>query len=77
MAMVNYSVPDDVRDAFNEVFAGENKSAVIAQLMRQAVEERRRRERRARAVGRLLDLRKRTPSVSGAEARQARRRGRP
>jgi metal-responsive CopG/Arc/MetJ family transcriptional regulator len=77
MAMVNYSVPDDVRDAFNEAFAGENKSAVVAELMRQAVEERRRRERRARAIGRLLDLRKRTPAVSGAEVLRARRRGRP
>jgi hypothetical protein len=77
MAMVNYSVPDDVRDAFNEAFAGENKSAVVAELTRRAVEEWRRRERRARAVGQLLDLRKRTAAVSAAEVRRARRRGRP
>jgi len=77
MAMVNYSVPDDVRDAFNEAFASENKSAVVAELMRRAVEERRRRERRARAVGRLLALRRRTPPVGESDARRARRRGRP
>lgn len=77
MATVNYSVPDDVRDAFNEEFATENKSAVIAELMRRAVEERRRRQRRARAVNRLLTLRKAAPAASDAEIRRARRRGRP
>jgi metal-responsive CopG/Arc/MetJ family transcriptional regulator len=77
MATVNYSVPDDVRDAFNEAFAEENKSAVIAELMRQAVEERRRRQRRARAVDRLLALRKKAPAVSDAAVRRSRQRGRP
>jgi metal-responsive CopG/Arc/MetJ family transcriptional regulator len=77
MATVNYSVPDDVRDAFNEAFAEENKSAVIAELMRQAVEERRRRQRRARAVDRLLALRKKAPAVSDAVVRRSRQRGRP
>ncbi|HEX3897519.1 MAG TPA: hypothetical protein VHW73_15090 [Rudaea sp.] len=38
MAFVNYSVPDDVKEAFNIAFAGKNKSAVIADLMREAVE---------------------------------------
>jgi hypothetical protein len=77
MATVNYSVPDDVRDAFNEAFAEENKSAVVAGLMRQAVEERRGRQRRARAVDRLLALRKKAPAVSEAVVRRSRQRGRP
>ena len=38
MAFVNYSVPDDVKEAFNIAFAGKNKSAVVADLMREAVE---------------------------------------
>ena len=38
MATVNYSVPDDIKDAFNTVFAGQNKSRIIADLMREAVE---------------------------------------
>jgi hypothetical protein len=38
MAFVNYSVPDDIKEAFNIAFVGKNKSAVIAQLMRDAVE---------------------------------------
>ena len=77
MATVNYSVPDDVRDAFNDAFADENKSAVIAELMRRAVEERRRQTRRAEALERLLKMRARTPPVPGAAIRPARVRGRP
>ena len=45
MATVNYSVPDEIKDAFNTVFAGCNKSRIISDLMREAVE----RELRQRA----------------------------
>ncbi len=38
MPTVNFSVPEDVKDAFNTAFEGQNKSAVIADLMREAVE---------------------------------------
>ena len=38
MSTVNFSVPDDVKEAFNATFAGQNKSAVIADLMREAVQ---------------------------------------
>ena len=37
-ATVNFSVPEDVKNAFNTVFEGQNKSAVIADLMHDAVE---------------------------------------
>jgi hypothetical protein len=50
---------------------------VVADLMRQAVEERRRRRQRARAIERLLQLRKKAPRVSDRTIRVARRRGRP
>ena len=76
MAMVNFSVPPDVKEAFDRTFAGQNKSAVLTDLMRQAVEERRRR-RRARAIERLLELRKRTRRVSPGAVRSTRRQGRP
>jgi len=42
---VNFSVPEEVKRAFNEAFAGENKSAVIAGLMERAIEERQQRLR--------------------------------
>jgi hypothetical protein len=35
MATVNFSVPDDVKEAFNIAYQGQNKSAVIAELMRE------------------------------------------
>ena len=52
MATMNFSVPDDVRAAFNKAFAGTNKSALLTELMRQAVEDRQRQKRRARAISR-------------------------
>lgn len=77
MATVNFSVPDDVKQAFNKAFAGENKSGVLTRLMRQAIEERNRQRRRAAAVDALLRLRKRLRPVSDRELRKARQAGRP
>ena len=34
MATVDFSVPDEVRDAFNATFRDRNKSAIVAELMR-------------------------------------------
>lgn len=77
MATVNFSVPDPVKKAFNKAFAGENKSAVLARLMHQAVEERRRQNRRSAAIDALLKLRGRAKPASDAAIRRARRQGRP
>ncbi len=77
MAKVNYSVPDEVKEAFDEAFKGQNKSAIIARLMREAVEEAKRAERRRRAIDALLALRERIPPVSADAVRRAREDGRP
>ena len=77
MATVNFSVPDSVKAAFNEVFADENKSAVIARLMCQAVQERQRQQRRTQAIEALLALRDTMPSVGDEDIRKARLKGRP
>ncbi len=77
MATVNFSVPSDVKEAFDKAFSRQNKSAVLAELMRQAVDERQRRRRRARVVEKLLALRKRTRRVTDSAVRATRRRGRP
>ncbi len=77
MATVNFSVPEDVKQAFQEAFANDNKSAVIARLMQQAVEEKKRQQRRAAAVDALLDFRRRQSPVSGAEIARAREADRP
>jgi hypothetical protein len=77
MATVNFSVPDDVKEAFDTAFAGQNKSAIIARLMREAVDHSNRLARRKRALTALLELRKKHRPVTNAAIRQARVRGRP
>ena len=77
MATVNFSVPEDVKAAFNETFKGRNKSAVIAELMREAVERVRRRQRSREAIERILHRRRRAPAVSDGELRSIREEGRP
>jgi hypothetical protein len=77
MATVNFSVPDDIKEAFLVTFANENRSAIIATLMKQAVEERKQQHRRAAAIDALLDLRRRQRPVANEEIAQARQAGRP
>lgn len=57
MATVTFSVPDEVNDAFNATFSDVDKSAVIANLMREAVE----RARRKQASDRIVDDSTRAP----------------
>jgi len=76
ISTVNFSVPEEIKQAFNETFAGENKSAVIARLMQQAVEERQRMRRRAAAIDALLELRRGQRPASDEEIAKARREGR-
>ena len=76
MATVNYSVPDEVKDAFNEAYAGENKSAVIAALMREAVERADRKASSRAAITRILKGRPRAPLRSAKSLRAARDMGR-
>lgn len=64
MATMNFSVPDDVKEAFNTTFEGRNKSAVIAQLMRDAVVREQRRKRHRGAVERILAARSEAPRVT-------------
>ncbi len=77
MATVNFSVPTDVKEAFDKAFAGRNKSAVLTDLMRQAVEARHRRRRQDRAIVKLLDLRRGARLTTDRQIRSARVRGRP
>lgn len=76
MSTVNFSVPDDVKDQFNAVFAGQNKSAIITELMREAVERARRRDRGHAAIGRILARRDTAPVTTAAALRKARAQGR-
>ena len=77
MATVNFSVPETVKKQFDKVFAGKNKSAVLTQLMQQAIEEQQRLGRRKRAIDQLLSLREKAPRVTDKEIKRTRTQGRP
>ena len=57
--------------------AGENKSAVLTRLMRQAIAERHRERIRTAAIEAMLELRKAQPAVADSEIARARQEGRP
>jgi metal-responsive CopG/Arc/MetJ family transcriptional regulator len=77
MATVNFSIPDEIKEEFQKTFANENRSAVIAGLMKQAIEERKRRQARAAAIDALLQLRREQAPVSDEEIARAREADRP
>lgn len=72
MATVNYSVPDDIKEAFNIAYQGQNKSAVIAELMMEAVERAARKQRHREAIANILARRAQTEPVTEADIRAAR-----
>ena len=77
MATVNFSVPDQVKKAFNKAYARENKSAVIADLMRDAVARKNRIKARRGALRRIAARRNARVAVSEGTLRSARENGRP
>jgi metal-responsive CopG/Arc/MetJ family transcriptional regulator len=77
MATVNFSVPDDIKAEFDKVFGGQNKSAIIADLMRKAVAEVKRRRQREDIFRTLTRRRAERPSLSDAQIRASRTTGRP
>lgn len=77
MATVNFSVPEAIKQSFNETFKDQNKSAIIAELMREAVESAQRRQRHVEAIDRILERRQHAPRLTEDELRSAREDGRP
>jgi metal-responsive CopG/Arc/MetJ family transcriptional regulator len=76
MPTVNFSVPEDIKNAFNSTFEGQNKSAVIAELMREAVERAQSQQRSKEAYQRILARRQSAPRVTEQQFRAAREEGR-
>jgi predicted DNA-binding protein len=64
MATVNFSVPDEIKIRFNKIFAHQNKSHLIAELMKHAIEDFEQQQQRAHAINALLKLRARQKPVS-------------
>ena len=76
MAAVQFKIPDEVEDAFNAAYAGQDRNAVITELMREAIERVERQRQRHAAIHRILDRRP-APVRSESELAAARREGRP
>jgi hypothetical protein len=72
MGTMNFSIPDDVKEAFNKAFEGENKSAVITRLMVRAIEDEERTRRSRGFVERLRQIRANSRPMTDDEIRQAR-----
>jgi Arc/MetJ family transcription regulator len=77
MGTMNFSIPDDVKEAFNEAFKNDNKSAVVVQLMRRAVEEKQRRKKSEVLLEQMRLLRGMGPTFPDDEIRKAREEDRP
>lgn len=76
MATVNFSVPDDVKKAFDRTFRDQNKSAVIADLMRRAIADVDRQKHREELFRLLTERRRKRPAASNNDIRAARIAGR-
>lgn len=71
MATMSFSVPPDVKKSFDLTFAGQDKNAVLTELMRKAMAEQRHHQGRDRAIADLLSLRKKARRVSEKELQAA------
>ena len=77
MSTVNFSVPEDVKKTFNATFEGQNKSAIIAELMLEAVEREDRKQRSQEAYRNIMARRNHAPKVTEKKFHAAREAGRP
>ena len=57
MGTMNFSIPDDLKDRFDEVFKDADKSAIIARLMERAIEDEERRQSAESLVERSRKIR--------------------
>ena len=77
MPTMNFSVPEDIKNAFITTFEGQNKSAVIAELMREAVLRAQGQQLSKVAWQRILARRQQAPVMTEEQVRCAREEGRP
>ena len=77
MVIVTFSVPDEVNDAFDNMFSDVNKSTVIADLMREAIKRACRKQASDEAVDAILARRSSAPARSANELARSRASSRP
>lgn len=64
MATMNFSIPDDVKKRFNQTFGDANKSAIVTQLLEEAIERSELKRRSDLAIKSILAIRKSSVPVS-------------
>ena len=77
VATVNFSVPDDVKAAFDKAFGDQNKSSIVAELMRRAVRERQLQLKREKLFRQFGAARSSRPAVTSAQIKRTRAAERP
>ncbi len=79
MATMNFSIPDEVKERFNRAFADRNKSAIVTQLLEDAIAQAERQQRSNVAIDRILSRlhHQRTPVDDEDAIRAVREDGRP
>jgi Arc/MetJ family transcription regulator len=77
VATVNFSVPDDVKAAFDKAFGDQNKSSIVAELMRRAVKERQLQIRREKLFRQLGAARPTRAAFTSEQIKRTRTAGRP
>lgn len=76
MANLTVTLPEALKEEFLREFGDEDRSALIAEFIRDAIEQRRQRRNRRAAVEQILAIREAAPIVSGDELRELRGMGR-
>jgi Arc/MetJ family transcription regulator len=77
MATVNFSVPDDVKAEFDKAFGDQNKSSIVAELMRRAVKEQQLQIKREKLFRQLSATRPLRAVFSSEQTNRTRAAGRP
>ena len=72
MSTMNFSIPEDVKQRFNAAFANANKSAVVTQLLEEAIARAERKRQSDAAVERILARRQSAPHASTEDILQTR-----
>lgn len=67
MSTMNFSIPDDVKERFNQVFAHTNKSAVVTRLIETAIAQAECKRQSDEAVKRIMQSRQSAPSITSVE----------
>ena len=72
MATMNFSIPDDVKERFNQTFVNSNKSAIVSKLLEEAIERAERKQRSDMAIQKILAIRKTNMPASTKQILRAR-----